>query len=64
MFAELSRARVVQEALAVKRYLLMGVALVSALVAWRRTQMQNAERELWAQVTDDIPQSPGVAQTE
>ena len=47
-----------------KRYLLAGVALVSALVAWRRTQAQNAERELWAQVTDDIPQSRGVAQTE
>ena len=47
-----------------KRYVLMGVALVSAAVAWRRSASQAAERELWAQVTDDIPAGHGVAQTE
>ena len=47
-----------------KRYILMGVALVGAAVAWRRSQTQNAERELWAQVTDDIPPGRGVAETD
>ncbi|MDO5697278.1 MAG: DLW-39 family protein [Dermatophilus congolensis] len=47
-----------------KRYILMGVALVSAAVAWRRSQAQNAERELWEQVTDDIPAGRGVAKTD
>ncbi|WP_237707498.1 DLW-39 family protein [Serinicoccus profundi] len=39
--------------------LLMMAAAAAGLVALKRMQDQQAERDLWAEATDDVPGQPG-----
>ncbi|ANS79255.1 hypothetical protein SGUI_1859 [Serinicoccus hydrothermalis] len=39
--------------------LLMVAAAAAGLVALKRMQDQQAERDLWAEATDDVPNQPG-----
>ncbi|MFK5583214.1 MULTISPECIES: DLW-39 family protein [unclassified Serinicoccus] len=41
-----------------KRLLFLAAA-AAGLVAYKRAQDQQAERELWAEATDDVPNQPG-----
>ena len=41
-----------------KRILVL-VAAAAGFIAWKRMQDNQAERELWAEATDDIRSTPG-----
>lgn len=41
-----------------KRLLILAAA-AAGLAAFKKMQDQQAERELWAEATDDIPTTPG-----
>ena len=41
-----------------KRFLVLAAA-AAGLAALKKMQDQQAERELWAEATDDVPTTPG-----